>query len=253
VTLRWLLGNGSTNWRAPAYARIWTHCYNSGEPPWQVLDNLSKGTLSLPHTALLVDTFEDIRNQLAQMEALADLTALVDFIFPETVPEVGDLRKIALAVMENLEILEPSGFLTELISAITKPEVPSEVADVRIMSLHKSKGLSSPVTIIAGCVEGLLPMKPKDGLTPAERDAYMEEQRRLFYVGITRVKAVPENGKPGSLIMTYSQRMPLGTAMRASISPASVAHGTARLLASRFITELGPQAPAPIGAIPTPG
>ena len=37
----------------------------------------------------------------------------------------------------------------------------SEIQDVRIMSLHKSKGLSAPVTIIAGCVEGLLPQQPE--------------------------------------------------------------------------------------------
>ena len=45
-----------------------------------------------------------------------------------------------------------SGALT----AISKPEIPTEIEDVRIMSLHKSKGLSAPVTIIAGCVQGLL-------------------------------------------------------------------------------------------------
>jgi len=67
------------------------------------------------------------------------------------------------------------------------------------MSLHKSKGLSSPVTIIAGCVNGLLPRAPKGPLTPLERSHYDEEQRRLFFVGITRVKADLANGKPGDL------------------------------------------------------
>jgi superfamily I DNA/RNA helicase len=114
------------------------------------------------------------------------------------------------------------------------------------MSLHKSKGLSAPVTIVCGCVEGLLPRRPDPELTPAERDNYIEEQRRLFYVGITRVKADPANGKPGTLILTYAQEMPFADAMQAGIQPAQQAYGTAVLLASRFIGELGPAAPAPI-------
>ena len=76
--------------------------------------------------------------------------------------------------------------------------------------------------------------------------ADLEEQRRLFYVGISRVKASPVNGKPGTLILTYSQQMPLATAMRAGISPAAVNYGEAHLVASRFIREMGQAAPARI-------
>ncbi|WP_278184725.1 3'-5' exonuclease [Salipiger thiooxidans] len=117
---------------------------------------------------------------------------------------------------------------------------------MRIMSLHESKGLSSPVTIIAGCVNGLLPRAPKGTLTPVERQHYDEEQRRLFFVGITRVKADPANGKPGTLILPYSQEMPLATAMNAGIAPAYVNYGTAMLQASRYIAEMAPAAPAAV-------
>ena len=60
------------------------------------------------------------------------------------------------------------------------------MTEVRIMSLHKSKGLSSPVVVIAGCVEGLLPTGPDSELTQAENEARLEEQRRLFFVGLTQ-------------------------------------------------------------------
>jgi superfamily I DNA/RNA helicase len=113
------------------------------------------------------------------------------------------------------------------------------------MSLHKSKGLSSPVTIIAGCVQGLLPRLPDDDLALAERHAQMEEQRRLFYVGVTRVKAIPEDGNPGRLVLTYSRQMPTAAAMKAGIQPAHTQYGNAHLIASQFIQELGPTAPAP--------
>jgi len=74
----------------------------------------------------------------------------------------------------------------------------------------------------------------------------LEEQRRLFFVGITRVKASPADEKPGTLILTYSLRMPVASAMGAGIQPASKDFGEARLIASRFIGELGQAAPAPI-------
>ena len=129
--------------------------------------------------------------------------------------------------------------------SIAKPEVPTEVCDVRIMSLHKSKGLSSPVTVIAGCVQGLLPRLPDADLSAAAQRAQMEEQRRLFYVGITRVKAMPDEGKPGKLVLTYSRQMAVRDARKAGIEPADTQYGIAHLIASQFISELGPAAPVP--------
>ena len=65
-------------------------------------------------------------------------------------------------------------------------------------------------------------------------------------MGITRVKADPAHGKPGTLILTYSQEMPLATAINAGIAPAYVNYGTAVLQASRFIAEMAPAAPVAV-------
>jgi DNA helicase-2/ATP-dependent DNA helicase PcrA len=79
-----------------------------------------------------------------------------------------------------------------------------------------------------------------------ERQAQLEEQRRLFYVGINRVKADPNSNRPGSLLLTGSRTMTLADAMQSGIQPAGVSYGTVSLHMSRFIPELGPTAPAPI-------
>jgi DNA helicase-2/ATP-dependent DNA helicase PcrA len=53
---------------------------------------------------------------------------------------------------------------------------------VALMTLHTAKGLEFPVVFITGCEEGLTPCAViQDG---ADR----EEERRLFYVGLTRAK-----------------------------------------------------------------
>lgn len=245
VALRWLLGLGSSSWRSPAYRRVTQQCYTSGLTPWNVLEHLLTGQIKLPHTRQLVGEFKAIKESLEQLETLPDLSAVVDALFPDGDTSVRDLRDVAVTTLEITGEEDRTGFLSELSSAISRPEIPSEIHDVRIMSLHKSKGLSAPITIIAGCIEGLLPKQPDADLPEAIRSAQIEEQRRLFYVGITRVKANPKQGKPGILILTYSLEMSLAAAMGAGISPASSHKGKARMLASQFIREMRPAAPDP--------
>lgn len=246
VALRWLLGLGSSAWLTGGYKRLRDHCEMHAVTPWEALEQLDAGVLSISYTRPLVEQFQQIQEDIRALEGLQSLAAVVDHLFPDDGDGVRDLRALALQVLNDLGDENRDEFLSELSNAITKPEIPPEIEDVRIMSLHKSKGLSSPVTIVCGCVQGLLPRRPDPEMTEIERQADLEEQRRLFYVGITRVKADPDQLKQGTLVLTYSQTMPLAVALGAGIQPAAVRYGNAHLIASPFIAELAPFAPEPV-------
>jgi uncharacterized protein (TIGR00375 family) len=57
----------------------------------------------------------------------------------------------------------------------------AEAEKVSLMTMHASKGLEFPIVFIAGCEESLIPHRKPD---QDEND--MEEERRLFYVAMTR-------------------------------------------------------------------
>ena len=77
---------------------------------------------------------------------------------------------------------------------------------VSLMTLHASKGLEFPVVFIVGCEDNLIPFRRKD------RELDEPEERRLFYVGMTRAKT--------SLYLTHCRRRRLwGEAMENGPSP----------------------------------
>jgi DNA helicase-2/ATP-dependent DNA helicase PcrA len=71
---------------------------------------------------------------------------------------------------------------------------PTKVNAVKIMTVHRAKGLQFPVVFVPHLVEGLFPTRPRasDWLLPEElfdKERYegkLEDERRLFYVAVTR-------------------------------------------------------------------
>ena len=64
---------------------------------------------------------------------------------------------------------------------------------VRLMTLHAAKGLEFPVVILCGVEEGNIPLESAKGETD------LEEERRLFFVGLTRAQeelVLTTSGKP---------------------------------------------------------
>ena len=243
IAFRWLLGQGSNDFRAGAYSRLRTYCEHTGDSPWDALTKLSTGEIALPHCRHLVDRFHAIQNELRFLQEHNGVADFVDRWLRDEFTQVGKLRLLVARVITEAE--SPDDLLIRVIEEVSQPEIPPDVTEVRIMSLHKSKGLSSPVVVIAGCIDGLLPAEPEPGTPLAKRREKMEEERRLFYVGVTRVKADLASNRPGTLLLTGSRTLSLADAMQSNIRPARQRYRVVDVHLSRFINELGPGAPHP--------
>lgn len=242
VALRWLLGCHHARWHSSQYARIFAIVLESGLTPFQVMSQLAAGFLAIPNTGTLIARFHEIR---AELDTLDAATTLEDFT-TAWLPPAERTALLTQVVAEHSEGLDtPLQLFESLQMEFTQPEIPLQVAEVRLMSFYKSKGLSSPFVYMAGCAEGLIPSRPYGEVTPMEISAKLEEDRRLFFVAMTRVKADPAHGKLGYLHISYPRTMARADAMHNQVGAPLMRGQIAYLHASRFLGELGPQAPVP--------
>jgi len=235
--LRYWLGGGQQDCRRRPYARLREHCEQTGQSPRAALELLRIGTLQLPYTQSLVARYNQLQQRVATLMPL-DIPQLVDALFLDGNADVASVRQVALLIAPNVQTQRE--LLDQLRTDITQPELPgTQGPAIRIMSLHKSKGLTARLVVIAGCVSGILPSIDSSA-SLAEQNRQRQEQRRLFYVGITR--------STETLILSSAVRMPYGQAMHMRMPVIPGPYGMAILQASPFLSELGADAPNPIDA-----
>lgn len=139
--------------------------------------------------------YRDIFRKGREMDK--SLKALIDEInYRDYISELYKTPEAAFRKMENLdgfiesvrhyESAEVSPSLTGFLETMALTDLMDEKDEkggygVTLISFHSSKGLEFPVVFIAGAEEDILPHKKS-----ADTQEGLEEERRLFYVGITR-------------------------------------------------------------------
>lgn len=230
VAYRFWLGFGSSDWRRAQYATLSAAATTSGLSPRAQLAEVAAGRTKLAGVGTLVNRHADLDTSIAKLVGLTG-DALIDAIFDPTAAWSEAIRTAWAAVGDPNA--DAATALDLLRTQVTHPEVPDEEA-VRVMSLHKSKGLTSKVVIVTSCVQGLIPIR---SLTtdPSERAEVLREQRRLFYVSLTRPTdtLVLSSCRGVKRALAYKLGMPVRGRSR-----------TVSFIASKFLSELGPSAPA---------
>ncbi len=145
----------------------------------------------LKQFARLIEKYRKLHEELSVSELTRSLTDEIQVV--RNLKEEGTTE--AQGRMENIQELlagiaefqneNPEGSLQDFLAEV------SLVADVdrwdtkrnsvTLMTVHAAKGLEFPVVFVSGLEEGLFPLASK------EQDE-LEEERRLFYVAITRAK-----------------------------------------------------------------
>lgn len=239
AALRAWLGMGSASGRTGGYDRLIKEAQAQSLEPSEILRRIDAGSMSVPHTGALVARWRDLTKALGSLAGLTGLD-LVRAIWPVENQDCDDIRLTAEAIAVHGG--HAATVLEDLRQEITQPTLPDSDGDViRVMSLHKSKGLTASAVVIAGAMAGAVPHVDYS-LPAAERDAQLREQRRLFYVAITRAK--------DALVISAPLLLPFAQAMKAQVTvvrQAWVNGGKFSVVAmSPFLDELGPECPKAI-------
>ena len=105
---------------------------------------------------------------------------------PQDEARVENLEEL-IVVARDFQRNNPEGrlpdFLNEVALVAAADDLDDESGTVSLMTLHTAKGLEYPIVFLTGLEEGLLPHRMSFVMAGG-----MAEERRLFYVGITRAK-----------------------------------------------------------------
>ncbi len=161
-----------------------------------------------------------LRGRLQASENVAARLAAVD-----RHSAVRDLPRLAATYEETLARLidlaaacgaDDGRFMARMALQRDADSLRQGVEKVSLLTMHAAKGLEFPVVFITGCENGLIPFRS------ATDDGDVEEERRLFYVAMTRARE--------QLYLSWSRRrMRYGQRQEQNLSP-FVAEIESRLL-----------------------
>lgn len=167
---------------------------------WSIVTNIDSAELYKPakiKIAEFVDMIHSLRKQLEDGTPLLEVTkkileksgymkSLIEENSAQSLSRRDNVLELQNAIayyQQNNRSGTLATFLQE-ISLITDSDKYDETKPaVTLMTVHASKGLEFPVVFIVGLEENLFPMGARDG-----EEANIEEERRLFYVAITRAQ-----------------------------------------------------------------
>ncbi|MBN1798614.1 MAG: UvrD-helicase domain-containing protein [Spirochaetales bacterium] len=134
-----------------------------------------------------IKQFEELGNFLEFVEVTIEYQGVYKGIFlilEKIIPvhESMENKVKCQALLEMARAFEGdlAGFLRKIFLCTFESQGEKNVEKVHLLTFHAAKGLEFPVVFIAGAEEGITPLTRKS--------VDLEEERRLFYVALTRAK-----------------------------------------------------------------
>lgn len=188
---------------------IWDVIANEEEP--MPLDFNSGTANKLRNFATMIKSFQTLLNKQNAIELAKHICNTVGIIkdlkeddTPEGVARVQNIEELLNAIMEfsDKQVDEVTGeqnevtlnkFMEDVALLSDQDKKDDENADyVTLMTIHSAKGLEFPYVYIVGLEENLFP-----GIQSLSTREELEEERRLFYVALTRAET--------KLILSYAE------------------------------------------------
>src|SRR5499427_6655627 len=101
----------------------------------------------------------------------------------ESLSRIENIRELLTAAEESHERGERLREFLDHAALVSDQDTYDERSPISLMTLHTAKGLEFPVVLIMGLEDGLFPHSRS-----IMEAAQLEEERRLFYVGMTRAE-----------------------------------------------------------------
>jgi DNA helicase-2/ATP-dependent DNA helicase PcrA len=151
---------------------------------------------------VLLDKYIDLKEKLS----IGELTsALVDELgilkiykeenSTESMARYDNIQELLSAVQQYSKE-NPDAKLDEFLAEVSLvsgvDQYDEKVNSVTLMTVHSAKGLEFPLVFITGLEEDIFPLSPR-----FDSDSKIEEERRLFYVALTRAQQ--------KIFLTYSR------------------------------------------------
>jgi DNA helicase II / ATP-dependent DNA helicase PcrA len=181
-------------------SRIVAHSASVGVSVWEAASAPDRipglGTAAIKALRRFMDTMEELRLRVEQetpvadlLEALLSQTGYVEALEAErTIEAQGRIENLEQLVQVGREFDTSAAegedslevFLQQIALVADADSRTEDEGLVTLMTLHNAKGLEYPIVFIAGCEDGVFPH------SRALDEGALEEERRLFYVGVTR-------------------------------------------------------------------
>jgi len=133
-----------------------------------------------------VEQAEELSNA-GLLEKIISSTKYVEMLQEEGTEEadsrIENIRELLTAAEESHERGEKLREFLDHAALVSDQDAYDEKSPVSLMTLHTAKGLEFPVVLIMGLEDGLFPHSRSIMEAPQ-----LEEERRLFYVGMTRAE-----------------------------------------------------------------